>query len=167
MIKIFNKKTSILLSGIVFISVMFDNDVFAKTVKNKTFKKVEQKTNKKTEQKREFYTSVIINCNGMSLGRSMSPVLFDNKYNEVYPSTYSKYMSTLDVMEGKVFIYEKTINSAKNNVKAGKKPLIVKAIDLEGLFKSNPVISREDSIKIKLADFDGKFLKEKKVIFVY
>lgn len=163
MLKIFNKKSKVIFSTMIFCSTLLNNNVLAKSMPKKEIKK----EIKKVEQKKDFYTSVIINCNGMSLGRSMSPVLLDAKYNELYPSVYSKYMSTLDIMEGKVFTYEKSLDFAKNNPKAGKKPLIIKAVDLEGMFKSNPILTREDSIKLKLADFNGGFLKEKKVIFVY
>lgn len=155
----FSRKAKVIFSTMFFCSILLSSNVLAKNMPKKEIKKVEQKKN--------FYTSVIINCNGMSLGRSISPALLDAKYTEVYPSIYSKYMSTLDIMEGKVFIYEKSLDFAKNNQKAGKKPLIIKPVNLEGMFKANPVISREDSIKLKLADFDGKFLKDKKVIFVY
>jgi hypothetical protein len=155
----FNKKSKAIFSTMIFCSTLLSSNVLAKSMPKKAPKKI--------EQKKDFYTSLIVNCKGLSLGKSMSPVLLDVKYNELYPSIYSKYMSTLDVMEGKVIKYEKDLDFAKASAIAGKKPLIIKPIDLEGLFKSNPVITREDSIKLRLADFDGKFLKDKKVIFVY
>jgi hypothetical protein len=46
--------------------------------------------------------------------------------------------------------YAKTISDAKKlKSRVGANPLLVKAIDVEGSFKANPVIKAEDAKKIK------------------
>ncbi|MEK7434522.1 MAG: hypothetical protein AABZ74_15425 [Cyanobacteriota bacterium] len=136
-----------------------------------TFAKVAEKP-KNTKDLKDVpassnYTSVIIDCTGIFLVRAMSPVLLDAKYNEIYPGSYAKYMKLEEIMEGRIITYEKDLAKAKANFLAGKKPLILKPIGIEGIIKSNPMLSRQDAIKLKLAELDGKFMASKKVIFVY
>ncbi|MFN8671696.1 MAG: hypothetical protein U0457_06365 [Candidatus Sericytochromatia bacterium] len=137
----------------------------SKAVNNK--KTMKENKNVKKDQQQDFYTSVIVDCTGSFLIRAMSPVLLDGKYNELYPGQYAKNMKMEDIMEGRVITYEKSLAKAKSNPLAGKKPLILKPTGIEGAIRSNPMLSRQDAIKLKLADLDGKFLAGKKVIFVY
>lgn len=44
--------------------------------------------------------------------------------------------------------YAKSIEDAKSLKRVGEAPLVVKAIDVSGSYKTNPVISKQDARKI-------------------
>jgi hypothetical protein len=113
------------------------------------------------------YTSVIVDCSSLGLVRAMSPIVRNGTGEEVYPASAADTMNMKTVLEGGVVTYEKSVDKAVKNKLAGGNPLILKAISIEGILKSDPVISRLDSIRLALANSEGRFLNKRKVILVY
>lgn len=113
------------------------------------------------------YTSVIIDCSNLGLTKAMSPVVVDQKGNEIYPGAAGNEMSMHDILEGNLVSYETSMIKANVNKVAGKKPLILKATSVKGILSSDPELSRLDTIKLSLANNQSKFLSKRKVIFVY
>lgn len=116
----------------------------------------------------ENYTSLIIDCSELGLNKAMSPMVRSEKGQAVYPSdTIASQIKMEDVLSGSYITYQRNIDNAKIHKIAGKKPLIIKAISLDGILKSDPVISRLDAIRLSLANNEGKFLNRHKVIIAY
>ncbi|MBC7472987.1 MAG: hypothetical protein H7263_01755 [Candidatus Sericytochromatia bacterium] len=118
-------------------------------------------------QANENYTSVIIDCSNMGLLRAMSPVVINEKGDELYPGDAAATMDMKAVLAGKIVNYEKSIEKAIINDNAGKHPLIIKASSVKGILSSDPVLSRLDTIKLSLANNEAKFLGQRKVILIY
>jgi hypothetical protein len=116
----------------------------------------------------ENYTSLILDCRDTNLVRAMSPTMKDQDGNEIYPNEkYSGEVSVKDILHGGIFIYEKSMEDAYKNKKTGKKPLVIKAVEVEGLIRSNPVVSREDLVKIIFSNYENQFLNKRNVIIVH
>lgn len=115
----------------------------------------------------EDYTSVIIDCSNLGLNKAMSPVVIDEKGNEIYPGSAAATMDMKTVLDGSVVSYEKSVEKANVNKLAGRKPLIIKANAVKGILSSDPMLGRLDSIRLALANNQAKFLSKRKVIFVY
>lgn len=113
------------------------------------------------------YTSVIIDCSNLGLNKAMSPVVIDQKGNEIYPGSAGNEMDMKDVLDGSIVSYEKSMLKANSNKAAGKKPLIIKAKAVKGILSSDPELSRLDTIRLSLANNQAKFLSKRKVIFIY
>jgi hypothetical protein len=94
----------------------------------------------------EKYTGLIIDATGLGAKPCMSPKILSETGEEIY--------GTLSVppdiaIEAGVVSYAKTISDAKKLTRVGTNPFIVKANRVEGSFKANLVISKEDAEKVK------------------
>ena len=58
------------------------------------------------------------------------------------------------------------VDDVENVDRAGKNPLVVKAVALEN-FNSNPVVAIPDSNRILIENHATKFLKDLKVVFLF
>jgi hypothetical protein len=115
----------------------------------------------------EDYTSVIIDCSNLGLNKAMSPVVIDEKGQEIYPGSAAATMDMKDVLSGNIVSYANSLEKASTSKIAGRKPLIVKASAVKGILSSDPILGRFDSIRLALANNQAKFLNKRKVILVY
>jgi hypothetical protein len=116
--------------------------------------------------KPEKYTAVIIDCSNMGLTRGMAPKVLDTTGKEIYPGAAASGMNMKEVVESGVVTYESSLDKARSHILAGSNPIIIKAKSLDGIIKSDPVIADSDAVELANADNTGKFLVERKVIFV-
>jgi len=106
------------------------------------------------------YTGLIIDCRGLGLKTAMSPVIQNVNGSKIYGH------KNLDVDKIISIGMVDYIDDTNNAVRAGSKPLIVKAIALEN-FNSTPIVSIIDSNKILIENHATNFLKDLKVVFLY
>ena len=115
--------------------------------------------------KTEKYTGLIIDCRGLNLGRSITVNIKNKDDLSIYKMenlNYGQIYSKL-INQGMVS-YSRDID---NQIRAGKNPLVIKAIDLGGYNKENPIVSIEDSDKILSANQLSGFLDAASIVFVY
>ncbi len=92
-----------------------------------------------------LYTGLIIDATGIELKPAMSPKIIVEDGKEIYARESASQEHS--VKQGLVG-YAKSIDDAKNLKRVGEVPLIVRAIDAKGSYKTNPVISKQDAKKI-------------------
>ncbi len=108
----------------------------------------------------EAYTGLIVDTREFDLQRERSPRILDEDGNEVYPDP--KHLPAIDYVEDQGMAnYNVAVADAD---RAGKRPLIVKAVALSGNF--NVVISNASAEKIRIANRKGRFLWAWKVSFL-
>jgi len=110
------------------------------------------------------YTGVIIDTRGLSLNRSMSPVIRRIDGSKLW--TGGDADPDYVIGEG-IVVYAFTMDSALQELRAGKRPLMLKAAAKHDTpFSSDPLLSEEDAEQLtKYGQRDG-FLKEYHVVFV-
>ena len=106
------------------------------------------------------YTGLIIDCRGLGLKTAMSPVIQNANGTKIYGH------KNLDVDKIISIGMVDYIDDTNNAVRAGSKPLIIKAIALEN-FNCTPIVSIIDSNKILIENHATNFLKDLKVVFLY
>jgi len=119
---------------------------------------------KPKENKTDTYTSLIVDATNLGVEPSMSPSIKDSQGGEIYIGDLE--IDVDKVIEEGIVAYEKNLEEAKKNSRAGKFPLIVKASGVKGNFKSDVYVTDLDAQKILGANKLGNFLKDFKVIFV-
>lgn len=92
------------------------------------------------------YTGLIIDATGLGAKPCMSPRVTSESGEEIYGTINVSPDMAID--EG-IVSYAKTVADAKKLSRIGANPYIVKAIDVQGSFKANPVISKGDAEKVK------------------
>lgn len=92
-----------------------------------------------------LYTGLIIDATGIELKPAMSPKVTTEDGKEIYnrENANQDYAMKIGLVG-----YAKSIDDAKNLKRVGELPLVVKAIDVSGSYKTNPVISKQDARKI-------------------
>jgi len=107
------------------------------------------------------------------VGRSTSPRIYDVKGKEIYgPTILGRENHTLEeyIILGVVEYIRDNGTDLKEQLKssrAGSKPLIVKAMGVQGEFNDNIVVSEEDGNLILKEDEPSKFLEDMAVVIVY
>ena len=109
------------------------------------------------------YTGLVVDCSGMGLESVMSPVIKNDNNQPIYGY---KNLDIDKVIEYGMASYAESANDATSRARAGNNPLIVKAVNVEGIIKGNPVVSVADSDKILIANQSDQFLDDCKVVFV-
>jgi hypothetical protein len=121
-------------------------------------------TKLKPENVSENYTSLILDCKGLGVLPAMSPAIFDADDGEVY---VGKIPIDPDfVINEGIVSYATTITEAKKLDRAGNNPLMLKATNVKGNFKSDVYVSNRDARTIIGAEDRSKFLKDFRVIMV-
>ncbi|MBO6304965.1 MAG: hypothetical protein J6M62_07820 [Selenomonadaceae bacterium] len=106
------------------------------------------------------FTGLIVDCRGLDLNPVMSPVIRNAQNEPIYGYKNLDYDKVVSVgMAG----YAKNLN--ENTERAGKNPLVVKAIRVENN-NSYPVISTEDANKVLVENSASHFLDNCAVVFV-
>lgn len=112
----------------------------------------------------ESYTGLILDCRELNVEPAMSPAIFDSDGGEVYVSNIP--IDPDYVINQGIAIYTHSLSQAEKSERAGQNPLIIKALGVKGLFKSDMTISNSDAKKLLGADEKDNFLKNFKVIMV-
>ena len=108
------------------------------------------------------YTGLVIDCSDMNLNPVMSPVIRNDGGQAIYGH---RNLDIDKVIELGMASYAEDTNDEISHARAGKNPLVVKAVKLEG-FNANPVVSIADSDKILIANQNDQFLDNLNVVFV-
>ena len=106
------------------------------------------------------FTGLIVDCRGLNLQPVMSPVIKNTNGTKIYGH------KNLDVDKIVTMGVADYVKDTAQVARAGKNPLIVKAVAIED-FNSNPVVSVADSNRILIENHATKFLKDLKVVFLY
>ncbi|MCL6475312.1 MAG: hypothetical protein K6U75_09705 [Firmicutes bacterium] len=110
------------------------------------------------------YTSVIIDTLGLGIRPAMSPKIRRQDGSEVW-GTVS--VSTDFAIEQGIVAYAKTLEEAKANRRAGRHPLILRAVGYAKTpGRTDPVLSDNDVRLLLTANENSGFLNECRVIFV-
>lgn len=109
------------------------------------------------------YTGLVVDCSGMGLESVMSPVIKNDNNQPIYGY---KNLDIDKVIEYGMASYAESANDSTSRARAGNNPLIVKAVNVDGIIKGNPVVSVADSDKILIANQSDEFLDDCKVVFV-
>lgn len=108
------------------------------------------------------YTGLIVECGGMHLKPVMSPVIRNGNGQSIYGH---ENLDIDKVIELGMASYADTPYDSISAERAGKNPLVVKAVKLDG-FNSNPVLSVNDADKVLIANQADQFLDNCAVVFV-
>ncbi|MBR0260811.1 MAG: hypothetical protein IJQ85_03355 [Selenomonadaceae bacterium] len=106
------------------------------------------------------YTGLVIDCRGLGLKTAMSPVVKNANGTKIYGH------KNLDVDKMISMGMVDYVNDPEKISRAGKNPLVVKAIALDN-FNCDPVVSIEDSNRILIENYVTKFLKDLNVVFLF
>ena len=109
------------------------------------------------------YTGLVVDCSGMGLESVMSPVIKNNNNQPIYGY---KNLDIDKVIEYGMASYAESANDYTSRERAGNNPLVVKAVNVDGIIKGNPVVSVADSDKILIANQSDQFLDNCAVVFV-
>lgn len=108
------------------------------------------------------YTSLVIDCRGLVAERSMSPAIFFESGDKLYPDP-KNIPSQNYVDENGIVGYARQLEDSK---RVGSAPLVIKAISMKSPGSEAAVISDDDKEAILKAEKAGHFLKKWNVVFL-
>ena len=142
--------------------IAFDIPEAFETVDDSDFEKGEFQTIKNAR-----YTGIVIDCSGLGLEPTFSPVIYDANGRAVYGI---KNLKAERVIAQGMVSYASSIQDKVSSARAGNKPLVIKAVEVRGgansTNKVNAVVSVEDADKILLANQTSNVLEKCAVVFV-
>ena len=106
------------------------------------------------------FTGLIVDCRGLNLQPVMSPLILNINGTKIYGH---KNIDIDKIIREGVADY---ITDIENADRAGKNPLVVKAVAVEN-FNSNPVLTVADSNRVLIENYATKFLNDLKVVFLF
>ena len=113
------------------------------------------------------YTGVIVDAGGMGLKPSFSPVIYDTNGRAIYGVSNINYDQAIS--QGMVG-YSASVSAAQALPRAGRSPLVVKAVQVRGGNNStnpvNVVVSVDDGDRILAANAQSQMLMNGSVVFV-
>jgi hypothetical protein len=113
----------------------------------------------------QAYTGVIIDCSAAGAQPAMSPAILDDADNELYVGSLP-VDADLVVNQG-IVGYRPNLAAARMDVaRVGANPLVLAARQAAGRFRSDAVLSPEDSATLAVANQSNPFLAQTKVSFV-
>jgi len=114
------------------------------------------------EPDNQIYTGLVIDGRDLRVERSQSPSILDEDGNCVYP--YEKHAPSEDYVGANGMVdYNFDIGE---QTRAGKHPLVVHALKMDGPGHDDLVISNEDAERIRHAQKRSQFLWRWKVVFL-
>jgi len=114
-------------------------------------------------KKEDIYSGLIIDTKGFGVQAALVPKVLDENGREVYgPAFASREFAVQSGMSG----YVTDMDAARNSVRVGSHPLLVKGLSTEGPGKSNIVISDADAARLRGASEHLRFLRECRVVIV-
>lgn len=114
----------------------------------------------------EPFTGLIIDARGSALRPSLSPKIIDDTGRIIYSATH---VDRDYAVKTGVVGYERDLPTAATNLRLGGEnahPMVVEAIRADGLYSSDAVVTRDMGTRIRMADSEGDFLAECRVIFL-
>ncbi len=117
------------------------------------------------ERKPGPYTGLVVDGSGFKLERAMAPKIVKGDESEVWGTVQ---VSREFVLDTGIVGYMPSLEMACNpdQSRAGKNPLVVRAIGRHGSFRANAVISDADAALVMAENQKTKFLDKFKVVFV-
>lgn len=113
------------------------------------------------------YTGVIVDCSGLGVEPTFSPVIYDTSGRAVYGI---ENLNTELITERGMVSYSNSIDDEISVSRAGTNPLVVRAVEMRGGQNSvnsvNAVVSVEDADRILLANEKTHMLENCAVVFV-
>ena len=110
------------------------------------------------------YTAVIIDARGYHLERSMSPRIRRADGGAIWGNVK---VDPDWVNAHGIVVYAHSVQEARNNLRAGERPLVLQAVGIEGgQYPSDPVLSNADATCLLQANDTSGFLEKFRVIFV-
>ncbi|MCP4501031.1 MAG: hypothetical protein GY822_13815 [Deltaproteobacteria bacterium] len=109
------------------------------------------------------YSGLVVNARGLGALASISPRILDEKGREVYGAGV---VSGKGMKQGGIASYVKAPAKAKSHERAGKTPLVVKALKVSSKNKTDIVISNADADKLRDKGSNLTFLKDAHVVIV-
>lgn len=110
----------------------------------------------------ETYTGLVIDAKGLGMRSSISPEVVDVRQRRIYPDP--RRVPPLDyIQEYGIADFVKMEEQSK---RAGKSPMYVKALAVQGAAKDRVVVSAEDAERIIEAEKESRFLKRWRVVFL-
>ena len=110
------------------------------------------------------YTGLIIDCRGMGLQPAMSPAILNQTGGELYIGHLP--INPDYVINNGIVAYTTTLQDARQHERAGKNPLIVKAVAVSGNFRADAVLAEKETRLILGLEASQKVLTQAHVIFV-
>lgn len=110
------------------------------------------------------YSGVIIDCRGLGLEPAMSPAVMSQTGGEVYLGTV-QVQPDFVITQG-IVGYAYSLAQARQNVRVGAKPLIIKGLSATGSFRTDVVIAKEDVRRLLGLDASKNILRQARVILV-
>jgi hypothetical protein len=112
------------------------------------------------------YTGLLIDARGLDLRPSMAPRIVDDEGSEVYSAGHvdRAYAARLGTVG-----YDRDPERARTSDRLGgaqARPLVLKAQRAAGPYRADAVLTREDGIRARMADLEGHFLAQCRVVFV-
>ena len=118
----------------------------------------------KPEKIETLWTSVIVDCRGLNVKPAMSPAILAQSGGEVYIGNLK--IDPDFVIEEGIVSYSRSLMDARVNKRAGRKPLIIKAVSGSGTFRTDVIIEDKDGEILLGLQKQFKLLEKAKVIFV-
>ncbi|MGC8861810.1 MAG: hypothetical protein ACP5R5_03435 [Armatimonadota bacterium] len=114
------------------------------------------------------YTSLVIDASGFKLDKSLTSRIFRRDGSEVWGTLKNLKDEDYTLLEERGMVgYATTVEEAKSNPRCGARPLVVRAVDMQGTpLRSNTVVSDEDAERILAENAKSKFLERFNVILV-
>ena len=109
------------------------------------------------------YTGLIVDARGLGGNPAFVPKILDDEGREVYSPAFARRTYAVDLG---LVLYENDLNRAMENERVGKQPLVVKALDVSGKLRTDPVISAQDALLIHAAAARRNFLERCRVVIV-
>lgn len=114
----------------------------------------------------EPYTGLLVDARGLDLQPSMAPQVLGEDGRQVYSPAFVErvYAARVGVVG-----YDKDLERASGSDRLGgadAHPLVVKALEVTGPYRADPVIGWEDAVRVAMADAESDFLRECRVVFV-
>lgn len=112
----------------------------------------------------EDYTGLIVDCRGLDLQPAMSPALLNLSGGELFIGNLP--IDPDYVINHGIVAYSTSLNEARRHERAGKSPLIVKAVGVSGNFKTDAVLAEKETQQVLGLEEKHKILSQARVIFV-
>ena len=114
----------------------------------------------------EPYTGLIVDARGLDLRPSMAPRIVDEEGRLIYSAQLpDRHYATQMGVVG----YQRDIDRALSSDRLGGEkshPFVVRATGVTGTYGTDAVIGREEGIRVRMADTEGDFLSQCRVVFV-
>ena len=109
------------------------------------------------------YTGLIVDASGLQLNPSLIPRILDENGNEIYCRFFVNRNYAVNIgMVG----YLCDLEEARYNDRVKDNPIIVTALDISGINKSDVIVPNTDALLIHAAAANLNFLERCRVIFI-